>query len=155
MNTESLNRWLSLAANVGVLIGIVFLAIEIQQNTEMTRAQITQGRAEISVAMAEMNVNSDYLPSIRAKISNSEALTQEEAIRYQNWLRAVFRSQDNNFQQYKQGLLGEHIPRALAETARDAVVNDPVGRDFWEQSKRMFSDDYIEFVDQLIAENER
>ncbi len=39
MNTEALNRWLTLTANVGVIAGIVFLAVEIRQNTDMMRAQ--------------------------------------------------------------------------------------------------------------------
>jgi len=34
MNGDSLNRWLSLAANIGVIGGIIFLAIEIGQNRE-------------------------------------------------------------------------------------------------------------------------
>jgi hypothetical protein len=34
MNSENVNRWLSLAANIGVIAGIIFLAIEIRQNQE-------------------------------------------------------------------------------------------------------------------------
>jgi hypothetical protein len=34
MNVDGLNRWLSLAANIGVIGGIIFLAIEIGQNRE-------------------------------------------------------------------------------------------------------------------------
>ncbi len=34
MDSEKLNRWLTLGANFGVLVGIIFLAIEIRQNTE-------------------------------------------------------------------------------------------------------------------------
>lgn len=133
----------------------MFLAIEIQQNTEMTRAQITQSRAEVSIAIADMTINSEYLPAIRAKLQNDETLTQEETIRYQDWLRAVFRSQDNNFQQYNQGLLGEHIPRVMDETVRSAIVDDPFGREYWNRSKRLFSDGYIKFVDQILAESKR
>lgn len=153
MNTEALNRWLSLGANLGVLVGIIFLAIEIRQNTDMTRAQITQSRAEVSIAMTEMTISSEYLPAIRAKIDNSETLTQEQAIPYQDWLRAIFRSQDNNIQQYKQGLLGEHIPRALPETVRVVILSSPVALDYWNRSKLLFSNDHIEFVDNVIAEN--
>ena len=54
MDTERLSRWLTLGANLAVLASIVFLAIEIQQNTEMTRAQITQSRAETAISLAEM-----------------------------------------------------------------------------------------------------
>ena len=38
MKLSELNEWLTLVANVGVIAGIVFLAIEIQQNTDVIRA---------------------------------------------------------------------------------------------------------------------
>ena len=112
MKTEILNRWLSLGANVGVLIGIVFLAIEIQQNTEMTRAQMIQSRAEASVTVADMTVNSEHIPAIIVKNRSGERLTAEESVRYDVWLRATLRNQDNNIQQYNQGLLGNPIDDA-------------------------------------------
>jgi len=45
MNIEKINSWLSLIANAGVLIGIVFLAIELQQNTNVAR--VTEYRENI------------------------------------------------------------------------------------------------------------
>jgi hypothetical protein len=33
MKLSAINDWLTLAANIGVLAGIIFLAMEIQQNT--------------------------------------------------------------------------------------------------------------------------
>jgi hypothetical protein len=44
LNSDRLNRWLSLGANTGVLIGIVFLAIEIQQNSDLARLQFSDER---------------------------------------------------------------------------------------------------------------
>lgn len=38
MKLSELNEWLTLTANVGVLAGIIFLGIEIQQNTNVIRA---------------------------------------------------------------------------------------------------------------------
>ena len=52
MDEDKVNKWLTLGANIGVLIGIIFLAVEIRQNTEMTRAQITQSRADAAIALA-------------------------------------------------------------------------------------------------------
>ena len=40
MDTDKLNQWLTLAANMAVLGGIVFLAIEIRQNTVMQERQM-------------------------------------------------------------------------------------------------------------------
>ena len=33
MDTDKANKWLSLVANLGVLAGLVFVAIELNQNT--------------------------------------------------------------------------------------------------------------------------
>jgi len=39
VNLESTNRWLTFAANIGVLAGIIFLAYELQQNTVATQLE--------------------------------------------------------------------------------------------------------------------
>ena len=44
MDIEKLNRWLTLGANVGVLAGIIFLALEIQQNSRLARLQFEDER---------------------------------------------------------------------------------------------------------------
>jgi hypothetical protein len=36
---SKLERWLTLVANLSVVAGIVFLAVELQQNTEAIQAQ--------------------------------------------------------------------------------------------------------------------
>lgn len=40
MDTEKATRWLTLAANAGVLAGLVGVAIQINQNTAITKAQL-------------------------------------------------------------------------------------------------------------------
>jgi hypothetical protein len=39
VDSDRLNRWLTLLANTGVLIGIIFLAVELRQNNENLAAQ--------------------------------------------------------------------------------------------------------------------
>ena len=45
MNVDSLNRWLTLGANIGVLVGIFLLIAELNQNSTLMRAQIFNERA--------------------------------------------------------------------------------------------------------------
>ena len=47
MDIEKLNRWLMLAANIGVLSGILFLAYEIKQNTSQMRTESSYAITEI------------------------------------------------------------------------------------------------------------
>jgi len=151
LDTEKLNRWLSLGANFGVLVGIVFLAVEIRQNTIMTRAQITQSRAEAAMSLADSTYNSAYMPDIWIKTQADEPLTAAEEFRYRVWVRATLRNQDNNFQQYQQGLLGDHIPRAIAAVVRN-VFSSSAGREYWEENKDGYSDIFRNYVDSVIAD---
>ena len=41
MNVESAAIWISIVANIGVVIGLVLVALQIRQNTDITKAQIT------------------------------------------------------------------------------------------------------------------
>ena len=152
MDTDRLSRWLSIGANLAVLASIIFLAIEIRQNTEMTRAEITLGRSQNALALADMQFNSDYIPDIIVKTMNGEELTQVESYRYGTHLRALFRVQDNNFQQYKRGLLGDHVPRNIRLLVERFIVNKPIGTEWWTNTSQVFSDEFAEFVDAVISE---
>ncbi len=40
MNLEKVNQWLTLLASIGVLVGIVFLAIEMRNSSDAVTAQM-------------------------------------------------------------------------------------------------------------------
>jgi len=49
VDSDRINRWLTLIANIGVLIGIFLLIVEIDQNNGLMQAQIEQSRSETLV----------------------------------------------------------------------------------------------------------
>ncbi len=79
MDTEKLTRWLTLGANIAILAGIVFLAFEFRQNTNMMQTQINQSRAELSMFEAEAMYNSAYIPEILVKLRLGEPISDVEA----------------------------------------------------------------------------
>ena len=50
MKNENLHRWLTLAANLGVLVGIILVAVELRQNLTAVRAQT---RHEVSAEFVD------------------------------------------------------------------------------------------------------
>jgi len=48
MKLDDLNRWLTLGANIGVIAGIVFLAVELRQNNELLAADARFNRLQMS-----------------------------------------------------------------------------------------------------------
>ena len=152
MNADKLNTWLTLGANVGVVIGLILLIIEINQNTEMMRAQINQSRTDTALSEQQAGFNSDYIPAIRVKVARGEQLSDEEMIRYENWIRAFNRNMDNQLWQYNQGLLGENIPRSIRSGVREVIGGSVPGLEQWDADKLGFTDEYIAFVDDAIED---
>ena len=152
MRSEQLNDWLTLAANLAVLAGIIFLVIEISQNTDMMRAQINQSRAELAMNEAESLYNSDYIPSLLTKIRQGDDVSAEERERYSHLFRAFNRNWDNQLRQYREGFLDQNIPRSIRSAVNTEIVTIDLARELWEQTKQSYSDEYIAFVDRILAE---
>ena len=69
MNLEKLNHWLTLAANLGVLAGIIFLAIEIQQSTN---AQLATSRQQVMEADLVLVTNLIQYPELLVRANDPE-----------------------------------------------------------------------------------
>jgi hypothetical protein len=83
MKKIDLGQTIQMLANIGVIAGIAFLAVEISQNTGMLEAQMEQGRAELAVAMATSDYDSEYMPEILMLVDEGAILTGEQLYRYQ------------------------------------------------------------------------
>ena len=152
MNTDKLNSWLTLGANIGVVIGLALLVYEINQNTQMMQAQINQNRTDTAMSEQQAVYNSDYVPAMEVKISNGDELSEEELIRYEHIFRAFNRNMDNQFWQYNHGFLGENIPYSIKRAVRHVIAGNRLGIAAWDESKRVYSSEYVAFVDDAIAD---
>ena len=152
MNAEKLNNWLTLGANIGVLIGLVLLIVEIQQNTEMMRAQINQSRTEAAQSEQQATYNSDYMPAIITKVDNGEELSDEEMRRFYPYIRSFNRNMDNQLWQYNQGLLGENIPRSIRGAVRAVLGRNELTISVWDSQKWGYTDEYVAFVEDAISD---
>ena len=153
MDADRLNRWLTLTANVAVLVGIFFLAAEISQNTEMMRAQINQSRAEASMSEAQSMYNSQYLPEILLKLRQGSPITAVERERYIHFLRGLHRNWDNQLRQYREGFLADDIPLSVRGAILYEIAPIEVAKQEWERTRQTFSEEYAAFVDGILAEN--
>ena len=156
MDSDRVNRWLTLASNIGVLVGIVLILIELNQNSELMRAQLTQARSDNVLATYREQMLSPEWLSLRAKrrAANSieewlDELSPEEyeSARY-NALRE-FHSLRIQFVHYKAGLIDEDIWRysTLSQARRLVPVLPHFG----------FADDtdseFAEFLNQIAQES--
>ena len=152
MSAERWNMWLSLGANLGVLVGIGFLAFEINQNTDMMRTQINQSRAELAMSEAQSIYDSDHLPALLTKVRRGETLSDVERERYSHFFRALNRNWDNQLRQFREGYLENNIPRSLHNGVLVEIVGVAIGKEYWDRTKTNYSDEYIAFVESILNE---
>jgi len=138
---EKLNQWLTLAANLGVLVGIVFLVLEIDQNT---RAQNSSTIQEFVAATAENNsilATSEDLMVIASTgdLEGLDALSEVEQRRYTHLATQVFAGWESLYLQRLNGTIDpsywESKRPGLAETFTKKGV-----RDFWRANAHLWYD---------------
>jgi hypothetical protein len=151
MKKIDLARAIGVLANLGVIAGIALLAVEVHQNTAMMEAQINQARTEAAMAEAQSVYDSEYVLPLMDAIDQGRPLTSMDRQRFTHYLRAFNRNQDNQLWQYRQGLLGENIPRSIRIAVRAELAPRPLAREIWASTKDLYTDDYIEMVDEILA----
>ena len=113
-----LNKWLTLGANIGVLIGLGLLILEINQNNELMLAQIEQSRSLALVdfrRQAAMDPEFSELMARAIELSNSGVSFQEmdkhfspgEISQLTSLATADIYDMENVFAQYERGLISD------------------------------------------------
>jgi hypothetical protein len=152
MDTDSVNRGLTLAANVGVLGGLILVAFQINQNTQITRAQITNDYylADMQLELAMMG--DDPASSWTKAVYTPNDLTNEDAAvvdRYFNFgLVQIQRLQ----KMHELGLADEDWENRIDYLGWH--LGNEVGRRWWAYSKEGFPDDFVQTVDEVLTISE-
>jgi hypothetical protein len=149
---RSFGYWLTIVANLAVVGGIIFLGVEIRQNSVMIEAQIMQSRTEAAMAEQANLFNSEFMPAIILKVKNDEELTPEEMGRYGPWVRGLNRNLDNQLWQWRRGLLDDNIPRSVRGAVLANIGVSPVAITTWDRQKASYTDEYLAFVEEAIAD---
>ena len=102
--TDRLNRWLTLAANLGVIVGLIILIVEVRQNADLTRAQLLANRddllVQIELSLASPESSAAWVKSIR----EPEGLTDTEIRMVESHLVAVMLQWHHMFTMEEAGL---------------------------------------------------
>ena len=116
--TERLNQWLTLAANLGVLLGLIVLIIEVRQNAALTRAAMDQQKNDF-LAQIEFNIARPEMSAIWVKaIRTPEALSDTETQAVGSVLVAIMLQWDQMFMMRDAGLISdERVRQHIANTA--------------------------------------
>ena len=147
ITSTKVNDWLTLIANVAVVGGIVFLAVEISQNNELLRSESRQALVANDLLSLTQGVeNAD----VYVKLVSDEKLSAEEQLRLSFIFALDMRNREFEYFQYVNGLLDEETWLAYRHVI---VVNhsSDLGRSWWDEVGRGIVDpEFADLVDELL-----
>jgi hypothetical protein len=151
---DRMNQWLSVLANVGVLIGVFVVAYELRQNTIAMEASSRQEFAAQDIAYLSTALDTSIVAVALNKIERSEPLTDLELSQIVNRQHMNFRIFENAFYQYQKGALEPQEWRRYVQIIDYLFCDDQPQRakDMWEQFRPGFVTGFVRVVDQINAE---
>lgn len=141
-----------MGANLGVLVGIILLIIELDQNRNMMRAQTRNAIAAEAISLLTDIAYNEQYASVQRRGDAGEELTPDE--RFQYGLRTVawFRFFENVHYQYRQGMFDE-AEYATAREAWKTVLEPEATAMIWCDYRLTISPDARFEIDSLLTTN--
>ena len=135
---------------IGIVVTLIYLAIQVRQNTRMMRASIRQARSDSSVHLYSLGATS-VVSDIRVNESQGNALTELEEERMFLWNICLWRQQQTIFFQSQDGLLDEQTSDEQSSIVR-TLMQYPSARRFWADQRSAFDSRFVAYVDGAIGE---
>jgi len=149
---ERVKTWLSLAANIGALAGLLLVVLQLQQNRELMRAQVRHELAMGIVGLLETPAANPQLASVLRRAAAGEPLTPDEVFQFGLRTNALLRYWEDVHYQYRQGLYDE-VEFTRQRAAWRASLAGSVGFiDYWCRVRDLYSPLFREELDGLLEE---
>lgn len=152
MNADKLTKWGTLAANVGVLIGLALVLAELNQNRTVMRAQI---RHELSASIVDMlHTEAAYpqLADILRRAEDGEMLTPTEQLQFNRRTNALLRYWEDVHYQYRLGLYDRSEFEAHRRVWAVSFASTQQVRSYWCAVREWYSPEFSAEMDRALGD---
>jgi hypothetical protein len=150
---DRVNPWMALITNIGVLLGVILLLVELQQNTTAIKSQTEYANISEWIALSrEYALSPDLVEIVLRGNEGLENLTPEEHARYFHYLSTYimiteisFNSINDNTFEYDEVANRRFILQTFSS---------PGARAYWEATKNSYTERFRAYMDEVLAEGD-
>ena len=153
MDSDRLNQWLSLGANIAVLIGIGLLVIELNQNHDMMRAQTRSEISQHEITLLGLMSGNKELVELLIKAGQNSELSEAEQYRVVTHSESTFRLWQNVHYQGRNDLYDQEEFQKHIETMRNVMSHSPWLVEYWCNSRMLYPEEFASEIDRLVPAN--
>ena len=148
MTLEQFHQISEIIAAVVVAITLIFLTVQLRQNTKMLRSAATQGAHDQISDIYQPLMADESLADIwlRGNQDPSKLSAVDTARYFSFWIQTMFDVQNWYFQT-REGLLDETILNSFCQVIANLHKSSPGFVTFWERRKYVYAPDFIRYIE--------
>jgi hypothetical protein len=153
LNWEAVGAIAELLGAMGVIASLIYLAFQIRQNTQSSKAATFQSVTSDALQYAlTISDNEELTRILRLGSETQDRLPEDDYRRFQQLVRVYLRFHDNIFYQYRIGTLDEGQWSGYRHSLR-LVLSSPGIRSWWRAggNRHMLSPTFQELVDSELV----
>lgn len=140
-------------AAAGVILSVVYLALQIRDTNRVTRASVRHELTADLVETARLWTDNGDMAELWAREAEGVLLTPAERMRLSAVAYVDMRVWENVHYQHSQGLLSDEEFASFRRNLR-FLMQHRVYQDFWQIEREIFTDRFRDMVDELLTEIE-
>ena len=149
MKKIDLGQGIAIVANLGVIVGIVLLTIELNQNNALLRNEARYNLHAARTNEIEMSVLDPELGELWFKASEGEELTGAERRRMESMLLGRFVRWEWYYEQYRNGLIAEEVLPIAAW--RNVFSEGAIIAEIWSKQKGLLTPSFVQWMEQNVV----
>jgi hypothetical protein len=152
MNWDAIGAIGEVVGAVGVIVSLLYLALQIRQNSNVVRSATRQAISTTQVELGFRIAESSDLRASMAKLwglGDPPTAAQDTEIRNLFLYRAFWRAYENQYHQFREGTFDADMWSGYREALRGMFFWGD-SRQVWEQNRASFSSEFAMFVDREI-----
>ena len=155
MNWEAVGAIAELIGGLAVLVTLIYLSIQIKQNSQMQRQQnITEQTNRCIKAGHILTEDSEFADIYLRSISNMD-LSPVELTRLSGYFFAILTDFEEMYYTHKAGNASEFRWENLNKHAYFHIRPETKGNDWWHHTKgKFYTSEFIDYVDRLLEKEE-
>jgi len=151
LNWEAIGAVANLLAALGVIATLIYLAMQIRQNTKAVRSSSIESLVHNLSATAQAAVENEYMVPLMLKANaGPETLTEVERVRMHFWFIMTFRRFEGVYFQRELGFVDAAVIEGF-ERSHISILASKSGRLWWTNAKEIFNSGFVSYVEELLA----
>jgi hypothetical protein len=150
INWEALGAIANLFAAIGVIATLIYLSIQIRQNTKAVRSSSIQNLVQSFSTTAQAAVENEYvIPLLLKANAGTAVLTEEERAQLHFWFIMTFRRFEGVYFQRDLGIVRAEVIDGF-ERSHIAILASKSAQEWWANSKEIFNSGFVSYVEELL-----